>query len=162
MEESQTFLQKLEEELNFLREGMPKVYLIGALKNRSIIPLANQIRKLGYNVFDDWLSPGAEADEQWQEYERLRGRTYKQAINGHHAETVFNYDFKHLDEADIVVMVLPCGKSGHLEFGWSIGQGKTGYILFDDEPDRYDIMYRFATDIYFNEEDLLERLRNRN
>jgi nucleoside 2-deoxyribosyltransferase len=136
-----------------------KIYIIGALKNRNIISLANDIRLLGYDVFDDWISAGEEADEKWQAYEAERGRSYGEAINGYHADTVFNYDLTHLKAADIVIMVLPCGKSGHLEFGWSIGQGKTGYILFDDgEPDRFDIMYRFADALYFDREQLLDAL----
>jgi nucleoside 2-deoxyribosyltransferase len=137
---------------------MSKIYLIGSLKNRNIIPLANKIRELGYDVFDDWISPGEEADEKWQAYEAERGRAYDEAINGFHAQTVFNYDLRHLTEADIVIMVLPCGKSGHLEFGWSIGRGKTGFILFDGEPDRYDIMYKFADALYFNTDDLIGAL----
>jgi len=137
----------------------PKLYLIGALKNRSIIPLANEIRELGFDVFDDWISPGEETDEKWQAYERERGRTYEEAIMGHHADTVFHYDLEHLRGSDIVVMVLPCGKSGHLEFGWSIGKGKTALILFDGEPDRYDLMYKFADGLYFNKERLFMRLK---
>lgn len=141
---------------------MAKVYLIGALANRSIISLSNNIRQLGYDVFDDWISPGPQADEFWQEYEAERGRTYKEALNGHHADTVFDYDVRHLHEADIVVMVLPCGKSAHLELGWAIGQGKVGYVLFDEEPERYDLMYRFADDIFFSRDELLLALEEAN
>ena len=136
-----------------------RVYLLGALKNRSIIQTANSIRELGHDVFDDWLSPGEEADEKWQEYEAGRGRSYKEALAGYHAKHVFDFDFTHLNRADVVVMVLPCGKSGHLEFGWGIGQGKPGYILFDEEPTRYDVMYAFATDIFFDLDSLLSVLR---
>lgn len=137
---------------------MSKIYLTGALKNREIISLANDIRELGHDVFDDWISPGEETDQKWQEYEDERGRSYEEALNGYHANIVFNYDLHHLKEAELVIMVLPCGKSGHLEFGWAIGQGKKGYILFDGEPDRYDIMYKFADRIFFNEGDLLAAL----
>lgn len=55
-------------------------------------------------------------------------------------------------------MVLPCGKSGHLEFGWAIGKGKPGYILFDGEPERYDVMYQFAWDVLFHVDEVVERL----
>lgn len=137
----------------------PKLYIIGALKNLSIMELGKEIRGLGYDVFDDWISPGPEADEHWQSYEDTRGRSYLEAIYGHHADTVFQYDFKHLNEADTVVLVLPSGKSAHLEFGWAIGQGKKGYVLFDDgEPTRYDIMYRFADGIFMGRDDLSRRL----
>lgn len=136
-----------------------RVYLIGALSNRERIQsVAERLRFEGHEVFDDWLSPGPEADEQWQAYEAVRGRSYKEAIYGHHARTVFEFDYIHLYAAEVVVMVLPCGKSGHLEFGWAIGQGKPGYILFDEEPERFDIMYRFANDIFFDVEELLDVL----
>ena len=135
-----------------------QIYLLGALKNRSIIATANALREAGHVVFDDWLSPGEEADEKWQAYERERGRTYKEALAGYHAKHVFDFDYTHLNEADTVIMVLPCGKSGHLEFGWAIGQGKKGYILFDEEPARYDVMYAFATDIFFSLDDLLKEV----
>ena len=58
-------------------------------------------------------------------------------------------------------MIMPTGKSGHLELGWALGQGKRGYILFDKEPKRVDIMYQFATDIFFNFQELLTELKKK-
>ena len=55
-------------------------------------------------------------------------------------------------------MVMPAGKSGHLELGYMLGQGKKGYILFDKEPDRWDVMYQFATGVFFNKEELINEL----
>jgi hypothetical protein len=46
-----------------------------------------------------------------------------------------------------------------LELGYTIGRGKPGFILFDQEPERYDVMYAFATDIFFSREKLIERLK---
>ena len=135
-----------------------KVYLVGSLRNPKIPSIANKIRELGYEVFDDWISPGPETDDKWQEYEKTRGRSYKEALAGDHARNVFKFDLKHLENADIVIMVIPCGKSGHLELGWAIGQGKKGYVLFDEEPERYDIMYAFCTDIFFSLDDLCSGL----
>jgi len=54
------------------------------------------------------------------------------------------------------VLVLPAGKSGHLELGYMIGQGKPGYILLDGEPERFDVMYNFATGVFTNLSDLLK------
>ena len=134
-----------------------KVYLMGSMRNPRVQDIATRLRLKGFDVFDDWQSPGPEADDHWQAYERARGRSYKEALYGVHATTVFELDKKHLDEADIAVMIMPCGKSAHLEAGW---KAKTHpvYILFDEEPERYDIMYRFATDIFFDEEELLQVL----
>ena len=141
---------------------MKKIYLIGALSNPKIPRIAKQIRSLGFDVFDDWISPGPDTDTEWQKYEKIRGRTYKEALSGHHAQEVFDFDLKHLKSADIAVLVSPCGKSGHLELGWAIGQGKKGYVLFDGEPNRFDIMYAFCTDIFFHIDELCKELKEEN
>lgn len=137
---------------------MKSVYLIGSLRNPKITELGNRLRKLGLDVFDDWSSPGPEADSFWQEYENARGRTYAEALQGYHAQHVYAIDKLHLDRCDVAVMVLPAGKSAHLELGYTIGKGKPGYIFMEGEPDRFDIMYLFATKIFTNEEDLVKTL----
>lgn len=136
------------------------IYLIGSLSNPNIPHIANQLRKMGHEVFDDWWSPGAHADEEWRKHEMIRGRTFRQAIYGEHATEVYRFDRNLLERSNAVVMVLPTGKSGHLELGWAIGKGKRGYILFDKEPDRFDIMYRLATGIAMSIEELEEELEN--
>ena len=37
--------------------------------------------------------------------------------------------------------------------------GDKGYIFFDEEPERWDVMYQFATDIFFNEQELVATLK---
>jgi nucleoside 2-deoxyribosyltransferase len=135
-----------------------KVYLIGSLRNPAVPELANELRVAGFEVFDDWYSAGERADDSWQAYENIRGRDYKAALKGFSAQMIFNFDKKHIDEADAVVLLLPAGKSGHLELGYALGQGKPGYILFDKVPERYDVMYNFATDVFFDKTELIEEL----
>jgi hypothetical protein len=134
------------------------IYLIGSLKNPRVPELAETLRNEGYEVFDDWYAPGPETDDYWQRYETYRGRSYKEAIGGLHAWNVFRFDKLHLDRARSVVLVMPAGKSGHLEFGYSIGMGKRGIVYFDKEPERWDVMYRFANDVVFGEQELIEAL----
>ena len=136
------------------------IYIIGSLRNENIPAISVKLREeTGFEVFDDWFSPGPAADEYWRKYEEARGRNYKQALEGWAGKHVFEFDKHHIDESDIGVLILPAGKSGHLELGYMIGRGKLGYILLDD-PDRWDIMYQFATGIFFNMEDLLEELKS--
>lgn len=81
-------------------------------------------------------------------------------MNGYAAKHIFEFDKSHLDRCDIAVMFMPAGKSGHLELGYAIGQGKPGFILFDKEPKRWDIMLRFASEIFLSESDLFKVLVN--
>lgn len=135
------------------------IYLIGSMRNPQITTIANDLRGCGYDVFEDWISPGAKADEEWQAYEKARGRTYQQALDGAHAWNVFNFDKKHLDMADAAVLVAPAGKSAHIELGYMIGSGKPAFVLLDEEPTRFDVMLRFATKVCMNLEELKEELR---
>ena len=134
-----------------------KLYLIGSLRNPEVPKIAQKIRKLGFEVFDDWFAAGPEADDKWRDYEKERGRNYKKALSGHAANHVFHFDLKHLDECDIAVLFLPAGKSGHLELGYVLGKGKKGYILLDN-PERWDVMYKFAHGVLHSFEELEEEL----
>lgn len=137
---------------------MSSIYLIGSLRNPKIPALGNKLRALGHEAFDDWHAAGPEADDKWKEYETARGRTYQEALRGHAASHVFNFDREHLDRCDAAVLVLPAGRSGHLELGYMAGAGKKTYVLFDADYDRWDVMYQFATDVFFNEEELIKAL----
>ncbi len=121
-----------------------KIYLVGSLRNPKVPEVANKLREAGYEVFDDWYAAGEEADDKWQAYEKQRGHSYKEALAGLAAEHVFNFDKQHLDSSDVAVLVMPAGKSGFLELGYMIGHGKPGFILLDGEPDRFDVMFKFA------------------
>lgn len=136
------------------------IYIIGSLKNWKVIDLHLQLEKEGFEPFTSWLAPGPEADDFWKKYTKKRGLTHKEALKDWSAQHIFEFDKTHLDRADVVVMLMPCGKSGHLELGYSLGKGKKGYILFDKEPKRYDVMHIFATDVFYDVDELVKELKN--
>ena len=137
------------------------IYIIGSLRNPEIPKLGKYLRDTtGIEMFEDWWSASEDADEWWQHHENFKGRSYQQAINGFHAQHDFDFDLVHLNRSDGGILVLPAGRSGHLEFGYLMGQGKKGYILFDEEPSRFDIMYRFANKgVFFTKEELGEQIK---
>ena len=129
---------------------MIRVYLIGSLRNREAVQqVAARLRDNAYEVFDDWLAPGPEADDYWKEYEEARGRSYEQALKGWAAKQIFEFDSYHIQRSDIGILVMPCGKSGHIELGVMIGLGKRSYVLMD-KPDRWDVMYKYAKNVFFD------------
>lgn len=127
---------------------MYSIYLIGSLRNPEIPKIGNALREFGYDVFDDWFAGGKIADDEWQAYEDSRGHTFSQALKGYAAKHVFEFDKHHLDRCDIGVLVMPAGKSGHLELGYMAGQAKKTYVLFDEAPKRYDVMYQFTKGVH--------------
>jgi hypothetical protein len=63
--------------------------------------------------------------------------THPRAIEGYDA------DFAAMEKADTFVLVLPCGRSAHLELGWAVGAGKRTAILLED-PAEPELMYRMV------------------
>ena len=138
---------------------MTTIYLIGSLRNPLVPQLGNALRAAGYEAFEEWFSGGREADDEWQRYEQVRGRSYVDALYGHHARNVFDFDKRHLDRSDAAVMVAPAGRSAHLELGYMIGRGKPGFIYMEREPERWDVMWLFADRVCQTLDELVANLK---
>lgn len=80
--------------------------------------------------------------------EYLRMIDHPRAVEG------FAADFAAMEKADTFVLVLPCGKSAHLELGWAVGAGKRTAILLEDEVEP-ELMYRMVDHIAPTVYDLL-------
>lgn len=82
----------------------------------------------------------------------LAGLEHPRAVEG------FAADMAAMEKADAFVLVLPCGRSAHLELGWAVGQGKRTAILLDGELDDAvtpELMYRMVDRISPSMFDLL-------
>lgn len=63
------------------------------------------------------------------------------------AHRAFREDKGWLDWCDAVVMLLPCGRSAHLEAGYAVGRGKRLVIVGEFPRGEWDVMYGFADDL---------------
>lgn len=133
------------------------IYLIGSLRNPEIPEVANELEAIGLKPFADWWGAGPEADDWWKIYNEKRGIPYDDALQDYAARNVFEFDRKHLDRCDATLLVLPAGKSGHLELGYSIGSGKRGFILADEKlgKERWDVMYCFAEKVFMTKDEMI-------
>lgn len=118
------------------------IYLIGSLRNPEVPLLAAYLRAAtGLEVFDSWYAAGPHADDHWRDYEQARGHNLEQALQGYAARHIVAFDREHLHRASCVVLIMPAGKSGHLEFGYAVGRGTRGFVYLADDPERFDVMY---------------------
>lgn len=69
--------------------------------------------------------------------------SYRKMLEEPVAQAGFAADFAAMEKADTFVLVLPCGKSAHLELGWAVGAGKRTAILLED-PIQPELMYRMV------------------
>lgn len=82
---------------------------------------------------------------------------YLRMVNHPTAVVGFAADFAAMEKADTFVLVLPCGKSAHLELGWAVGAGKRTAILLED-PIEPELMYRMVDHLSPSLLDLLDWL----
>ena len=81
----------------------------------------------------------------------------REALSTPIANDGYRSDMDGMEWADACVLVLPCGRSAHLEAGWFAGQGKPVFVLTQDgeEP---ELMANMCTAICVDWYDLLETL----
>lgn len=98
----------------------------------------NRPEGLGHFVFNasDWAGkPLKEID--WLEFLQFEA-----------TRTAFNSDRGGLDWADTVVLILPCGRSAHMEAGYAVGKGKDLFIIGELPRGEFDVMHLFANGHY--------------
>lgn len=95
----------------------------------------------------------AEIDPQWEAW---TPEQYRAALDHPIAKRGYASDFAAMKWADTFVLVLPCGRSAHLELGWACGQGKQTIILLDKmEP---ELMAKMADTICTSLDEVREAL----
>jgi nucleoside 2-deoxyribosyltransferase len=123
-----------------------KIYVASSWRNDFQPYVVACLRNIGHDVYD-FKNPAegdngfhwSEIDPNWKEWtpEQLReAHKHPLAVAG------FKKDMDALIECDICVLVMPCGRSAHLEAGYAVGAGKpTAILLADGEP---ELMYKMA------------------
>lgn len=71
----------------------------------------------------------------------------------------FSKDMNALRAADATVLVLPCGRSAHLELGWAAGHGQRTIVLLDDPVSEPELMYLACTHLAVTFEEVAGILR---
>jgi hypothetical protein len=93
----------------------------------------------------------SEIDPDWQ---RWSPEQFRESLTNPIAEHGFKRDFDAMAWADAFVLVMPCGRSAHLEAGWAVGAKKPLAIyLSDGEP---ELMYGMASKLVVGLKELVE------
>jgi nucleoside 2-deoxyribosyltransferase len=139
-----------------------KIYIASSWKLSSFLfELADNLRSAGHEVDLFCESSGDRYVyvfdyREIENYQNMNGIAFMKQPRTIRA---FQEDKKWIDWADAVVMMLPCGRSAHLEAGYAVGKGKKLYILGLFPKGDFDVMYGFADGLFRSCDDLLEALR---
>lgn len=139
-----------------------KVYVASSWRNELQPAIVLMLKDAGHEVYDfrhpDENDNGfhwSEIDPNWKNWEACE---YVRALKHPIAQSGFNKDMAGLRWADACVLVMPCGRSAHLELGYAIGAGKKTIIYLGDnyEP---ELMYAAATAVALSPDAILRSLK---
>ncbi len=107
-----------------------KVYVASSWRNPEQQRVVETLRGWGFEVYDFRSSQSAfnwaAIDPNWRDWPI---KEFIKALNHPVSKKGFVSDMTALRDSDIVILVLPCGKSAHLEAGFAAGTGKPLLIL---------------------------------
>jgi hypothetical protein len=141
---------------------MKQIYVASSWRCAHQPCVVNALRVAGHEVYD-FRHPRADNEGfRWSEisatWKDWTPGDFRSVILDHPiAERGFAFDWQAMKWADTCVLVLPCGRSAHLEAGYFVGAGKALFILILD-PCEPELMYKMATGICLSINDLTERL----
>lgn len=81
----------------------------------------------------------------------------KMSLDSNSVRTIFNYDIEGEKNSKNLLLVLPAGKSAHIESGIAYGMGKKCYAI--GEYDVTDSLYLIFDKIFADEKELIEFLK---
>lgn len=130
-----------------------RIYLASSWKNQKIVlTLAERLEAEGLEVDAFCRATDKRFAFHWSEFvdDEIELLNYDAIsfIGDPKVQRAFKEDKSWLDWAEVVVMVMPCGRSSHLEAGYAKGRGKLLYIYGEFPKGEFDVMYGFADGLY--------------
>ncbi|MCL2464224.1 MAG: hypothetical protein FWF28_04050 [Micrococcales bacterium] len=129
-----------------------RVYVASSWRNERQPEVVAALREAGQEVYDFRTSGPGERGFSWRDVGLAPERTapgagdtvpaddYLAALRHPVARAGFDVDFAAMQWSEACVLVLPCGRSAHLELGWAVAAGRWTAILLDD-PCVPELMY---------------------
>ena len=120
---------------------MAKIYVASSWRNELQPGVVKVLRDAGHEVYDFRNPPHGRGGFAWSEidpnWRAWTAREYRDALTSPIAKAGFDSDAAGMIWADTCLLVLPCGRSAHLEAGWMAGRDKLTIVLTRDgeEPE---------------------------
>ncbi len=134
-----------------------RIYIASSWKNqKAVISLAEYLERYGFEVDAFCRSNDKRYAFHWSELvdneDDLKNYDAIEMLADPRTQRAFKEDNKWLNWSDCVIMLLPCGRSSHMEAGYAKGQGKLLYIYGAFPKGEFDVMYGFADGLFRTEE----------
>lgn len=138
-----------------------KVYVASSWRNEHQPEVVRALRAGGHDVYDFRNpEPGntgfawSDIDPAWQTWTTEQ---FRHALLHPIAKHGFELDMRALATCEACVLVLPCGRSAHLECGWAAGAGRKTlvYSPVQQEP---ELMYAMLGGVFSTVDEVVSEL----
>lgn len=141
---------------------MSRIYAASSWRNQEQPAIVKMLKADGHEVYD-FRNPPSKAGFQWADMDKnwktWTKEKYVELLSGT-PDAAFGFiaDYRAMQWADTCVLILPCGRSAHIEAGYFNGANKRLLIYMPvlEEP---ELMYLMANKICLDAVELIEELR---
>ena len=136
-----------------------RIYVASSWRNVLQPTVVAALRGAGHIVYDfrdhgfDWKQ--CATAEQLFDPRRFRDEVLSHPL----ARAGFAKDMDALKNADATVLVLPCGRSAHLELGYAVGAGQRTVVLLDDPISEPELMHLMCTKLCTSMDEVLDAVQ---
>lgn len=150
---------------------MRRIYVASSWKNEDQPRFVNELSKRGHKVYDFRNPMGRNDSNVWdsvtrrvgnyEQYKRLSevsSDDFAKMLDDREALERFRDHHIALRSADTCILLLPCGKSAHIEAGLMAGFDKEVFVLCTERHIKPELMYLsfgLGSDVFFNDEEKL-------
>ena len=141
---------------------MARIYISSSWKNVYQPILVEELRRRGHQVYDFQHPSGRNDKNVWEtvcerlglgrEYMlgNLSPRDFKRILLDSEAVERFKEHFAAMKDADTCIILLPCGRSSHVEAGFMNGMGKRVFVMDTTHEVSPELMYLMFDDYFYD------------
>jgi hypothetical protein len=124
---------------------MSIIYVASSWRNNLQPAVVQLARSVGHKVYDFRNPPHGEGGFSWSDidngWEKWTTEEFRDALYHPISVAGFKSDMKGMVWAEMGILVLPCGRSSHVEAGWMQGMGMPVYV-FSPGQHEPELMYK--------------------
>lgn len=147
---------------------MARIYISSSWRNVYQPILVEELRRRGHQVYDFQHPSGRNDRNVWEtvcerlglgkEYilGSLTPRDFKRILLDPEAAERFKEHFAAMQDADTCIILLPCGRSSHVEAGFMNGMGKRVFVMDTSQEVTPELMYLMFDDYFHDLGELCE------
>lgn len=139
-----------------------KIYVASSWRNDLQPTVVQRLEREGHDVYDfRHPAPGnngfhwSAIDEAWRDWSP---QAFRAALDHPVAREGYGHDIGALEAAEATVLVLPSGRSAHLEAGFAAGSGQRVFVLALEQTEP-ELMYLMCEKICCSVDELVDALK---